>query len=238
MTNEDTLFQETLADAVLDLPREFSINDKRYRLYAPSLGMSILIDRHMRELQLDNETFEKNPTYETLRLCSQYKEKMCAILAIFTIRDYRKISDTLFRQRREEELMALSAKELAKIFLFILQDVRIETLLDFYGLKQEQQKQSQIARYKNKKGNTISFGGKTIYGTLIDIACSRYGWSKRYVVWGIDLLSLRMLLADTINSVFLSDEEKKELRINPSDGEKVGMTQDEIDRIKSKYDWS
>ena len=33
--------------------------------------------------------------------------------------------------------------------------------------------------------SSIAFGGKSIWGTLIDAACERYGWSYQYVLWGI-----------------------------------------------------
>lgn len=83
----------------------------------------------------------------------------------------------------------------------------------------------------------MSFCGKTIYGTLIDAACAKYGWTKEYVVWGIDLLSLRMMLADAINTVYLSDEDMKALSISNTKHEVYGMTQDDINRLKA-MDWS
>ena len=40
------------------------------------------------------------------------------------------------------------------------------------------------------------FGGKTIWGTLIDAACERYGWTFDYVVWGISYNNLTLMLKD------------------------------------------
>ena len=60
---------------------------------------------------------------------------------------------------------------------------------------------------------SLSFCGKSTYGTLIDWACQRYGWSMEYVVWGISYANLQMLMADSITSVYLSEVERKKLGI-------------------------
>lgn len=45
---------------------------------------------------------------------------------------------------------------------------------------------SKRARELSKKvQNQYVFGGKSIWGALIDAACERYGWTFDYVVWGI-----------------------------------------------------
>ena len=63
-------------------------------------------------------------------------------------------------------------------------------------------------KIKERK-NTITFGGKSIYGTIIDSACERYGWTMQYVVWGISYTNLCMLLADSTKDVYLTDDEMK-----------------------------
>ena len=60
---------------------------------------------------------------------------------------------------------------------------------------------------------SLTFGGKSIYGTLIDTACQRYGWTFEYVVWGISYANLQLLLADSVTSIYLSDEERKRVNI-------------------------
>lgn len=238
MAKEDTSFQEALADAVLDLPREFFIGEKRYNLYSPTLGVTILVEKRLNSLGIDEESMKKNRSFEALRICSTKKDEVCSILALHTIRDFKEIADSDFRKKRERELKDLETDELAKLLLLILSDFNAETLISLSGLQNEQIRQSQIAKYKNKKGNTITFGGKTIYGMLLETACAKYGWTKEYVVWGIDLISLKMMLADSINSVYISDEEMKALHINSSSNQKVEMTNEAIEKIKKQYDWS
>lgn len=229
---------ETLADAVMDLPREFFINDKRFELWSPTLGMTILIDRHLSTLELNEKALKDNPGFEALRLCSIEKEKVCAILAIYTMREYSDLMDSRKRKEREKEFMSLSADELAKLFLWVLTEVKAETLISLTELRKEQETQAKIAQYKNKEGHNVSFGGKTVFGILIDTACAKYGWTKQYVVWEIDLISLRMMLADAITSIYLSEDEMKVLKINTEREAKLMIrTQADLDKIKNSMDW-
>ena len=59
--------------------------------------------------------------------------------------------------------------------------------------------------------------GNSTYGTMIDFACQRYGWTFDYVVWGISYINLRMLMADAITTVYLSSDEMKQLGISGSE---------------------
>lgn len=230
--------EETLADAVLNRPQEFFIGDKRYELHSPTLGMSILIDRLMKGLDIHQTALIENPGLESLRLCSISKDTVCSILSIYALHDYDKLCDSKGRRGIEEELKKLSTEELASLFLFVLTAPNAETLISLSGLVKEQERQAKIAKYKNKDGHTQTFGGKTLYGILIDTACAKYGWTKEYVVWGIDLISLRMMLADAISSVYLSDEEIKAIGVKNPSGKIINIaTQEDVDRIKNSYNW-
>lgn len=229
---------ETLADAVMDRPREFFIDDRRFCLHSPTLGVSLMLERHLSALGIDRELLAKNPSMEALRIVSENRESACYILAILSFRGFRNLCNSKTLKRRAETFSEhLSDDELAQLMLIALSEPKAETLISLSGISKEQEEQSQIARHKNKDGHTLSFGGLTVYGTLIDAACSRYGWTKEYAVWGIDLVSLRMMLADSVNSVYLSDEEMKELRISSTHQQKFGMTPEDIDKLKA-MDWS
>lgn len=76
-----------------------------------------------------------------------------------------------------------------------------------------------INKAKDTK-NQYVFGGKTIWGALIDAACERYGWTFDYVVWGISYNNLTLMMKDKITSIYLSDEERKKTHI-PTANEEV-----------------
>ncbi len=217
MSAKDNL-NETLADAVMNRPREFFIDHQRYCLWPLTLGMSLIIERHLAALGIDDDVLAEDPAMEAMRLVSGKRAEVCYILAIFSLRKYSELSNTLtITQRANAFESKLSDEELAQLLLIALSEPKAETLVSLSGIANEQKEQARIACHKNRDGHTLTFGGKTIYGTLIDAACSKYGWTKEYVVWGIDLVSLRMMLADTVNSVYLSDEEMKAVRIVAGD---------------------
>lgn len=218
MNNNKDNLNEALADAVMDRPREFFIDKQRYCLWSMTLGMSLMLERHLSALGIDNTLLAKNPAMEAMRLISCKRDDVCRILAILSFRKYSNLTNSqIIAERAGIFSDKLSDEELAQLLLIALSEPKIDTLVSLSGLSKEHEEQSRIARHKNREGHTLSFGGKTIYGTLIDMACSKYGWSKEYVVWGIDLVSLRMMLADSITSVYLSDEDIKALHIVAGD---------------------
>ena len=76
-----------------------------------------------------------------------------------------------------------------------------------------------VCRYKSNDNPT--FGGKTIFGQLIDPAIERYGWTYEYVVWGVSYATLTVLLADKVTQVFLTDDEKKRVPKHLLDNDKM-----------------
>ena len=55
------------------------------------------------------------------------------------------------------------------------------------------------------------------------------------MVWGIDLISLRMMLADSINSIYLSDEDMKQCGVVASDKDRIGMSKDDFAKLKEEF---
>lgn len=231
MSNKPSL-DEALSDSVLDLPREFFIGEDRYVIWNPTLGVSILAERRLANININQAALSKNPGLEALRLVSMEKEKICELISLHTFRDFADLSNSNRLSERSNIFHQLNKKELAELFLLVLSFPNASTLIQESGLANEQERQAEIAKYKNKDGHSVTFGGKTIYGMLIDAACNRYGWNKEYVVWGIDLVSLRMMLADSINSVYLNDDEMKALNINSTSNQKFGMTKEDIEKLK------
>lgn len=74
-----------------------------------------------------------------------------------------------------------------------------------------------ITAMQKKTSKTVSFGGRSVYGSLIDYACQRYGWTMQYVVWGISYANLQMLIADALNTAYLNDDEMRKLGVQNGD---------------------
>lgn len=232
------ILNEALADAVMDRPREFFIGPRRFCLWSPTLGMSLMLERNITALGLDYEVIRHNPYIEALRIASTKRNDVCYILAIHSFRKFDDLANSKNLRRRAKIFASkLSDEELAKLIMYVLSEPKAESLISLSQVATEQTEQSKIANFKNKDGHTKTFGGKTIFGTLIDTACAKYGWTKEYVVWGIDLISLRMMLADSVNSIYLSDDEMKSLGISSTHNQKFGMSPEDIAKLKA-MDWS
>lgn len=206
--------EDEIAEALLERPYGFSVNGKQYYLYPITLGKSILLSRLMHCLEIDTALLATNPSIEALRVVSEHKDITIRIIAYVIAKDKKELFDSKKMNKYQSSLSKnLSDSEMAQLLLIIYQYDKTASFFKFLGLDRDQKEQAKISRLKNKNGNTVMFGGKSIYGTLISAACEKYGWSFEYVVWGISLVNLRMMLADSVNSVYLTDEEKKSVRI-------------------------
>lgn len=232
------ILNEALADAVMDRPREFFIGRKRYCLWSPTLGVSLMLERHMQSIGIDTELMSSNPSIEILRLIRNKRYEVCYILAILSFRSFVELSNGSTLERRAKIFSkTLTEDEIAQLVMVGLGSIDAGQLIKLSGIEDERQEQSRISDIKNKDGHTKAFGGLTMYGALIDAACRAYGWSKEYVVWGIDLTSLRMMLADKVDSIYMSDDDMKQLGIHSTHNKKYGMTPEDIAKLKA-MDWS
>ena len=217
MEEESRRIAQEIEDAVMERPYGFSVNGKRHSLYPVTLGKSILLSRLMHSLGIDTGLLASNPSLEALRVVAAHRDIACRIIAYATAKDRQEVFDA----ERIECLQSFFADnldydEIAQLLLIIYQYDKTASFVSHLGLDREQKEQAKISRLKNKNGNTVMFGGKSIYGSLVSVACEKYGWTLDYVVWGISLVNLRMMLADSVTSIYLTDEEKKSARLTIS----------------------
>ena len=186
-----------ISDAIVEKAISFSIGKNKLCLYPSTLGkMQIL----------------KN-------FCQEKTESVCQVIAYSTFNDRKSILDmekVLRRARLFQD--EASVEDLATILTIILSSDKIEEFIRYFGIDADREMKTRISRIKGE-GSSITFGGKSIYGLLIDFACQRYGWTMDYVLWGISYVNLNMLFADAVTTVYLSEEERKKL--GRGDGEVI-----------------
>lgn len=72
--------------------------------------------------------------------------------------------------------------------------------------------------YRNKEGKSSRVvGGRSLWGGMLDVACSKYGWTLDYVLWGISYLNLNMMTSDAISVMTSFNEEDKPEVLNADD---------------------
>lgn len=214
--NPHTGIDNEIADAILELPLYFEAGGKRYCIYPVTLGKSILIWREAEASGINISNLAIDTFAEALRAARERTEAVIRIIALATLPGKEAIADGSQLKRRADELCeVLDYEEAAQLLLYCLQSNKTGSFIKYLGLDKERTIQKRIAAVKACKGS-VSFGGRSLYGILIDTACQRYGWTVDYVVWGISYQNIQMLLADTIATVYLTEEERK--RLNLGDG--------------------
>lgn len=213
MLEDGKLIDMDIADTIIERPHGFKVNQRQFYLYPVTLGKTYLISRLVECLGINLEIIKANPYMEALRICQEKKESVCRILSYHTINKKEELFDYDFVQERCNFFYKeIDNDSMAQLLVMVLSEGDISAYIKHLGIDKEKEWQAKAMRAK-KDNNSLTFGGKSIYGTLIDTACQRYGWTFEYVVWGISYASLQLLLADSVTSIYLSDEERKRVNI-------------------------
>lgn len=207
-----------MAEAILDIPYSFAVDGKEYRIYPETLGKAIRMKTYIDELGITDVSDIAKASVLAYLSNPMAAARVVAISTLDRPEDIK--SRSRVDERAQELLDAADGEDLAKLLAVCLQRGRqAERLMEGTGIIAEQERRSRVQAAKNHR-NTYLFGGKTIYGQLIDVACERYGWTMDYVMWGISYTNLQMLLADQYTSLFLTDDEAKYCS-EPSQGDDV-----------------
>lgn len=212
---DDKDLEQIISDAIMERPYSFYLDDKEYRLYPVTLGKHYLLSRIIESLEISQENLSHNPYMEAMRLCVNKKGEVCRILAYHTLNTKRQIfNDSLVSKRIKLFSEKINIEELAQLLIMVLTNDKTESFIKYFHIDQDRKDMSKIAKVKKDGGNSFNFGGRSIYGSLIGSACEKFGWTLDYVVWGISYTNLRMIIADAVTSIYLTDDEKKKVRIS------------------------
>lgn len=210
----DTLLENLdLADAIIERPQGFQIGHRQFYLYPVSLGKMYLLARLVDSLEVKKENLKVNPFLEALRLVREKRDVVCRLIAYHTCRTKEEVFNNVLIKQRTNLLAKESDSDITTVLIMVLQSEKTSVYIKKLGIDKEQERLHKVMKVKDTK-NVLSFGGQSIYGTLIDAACDRYGWSYDYVVWGISYTSLRLMLADCIKTITLSDKERKKVHVS------------------------
>lgn len=195
MPTEQEIVLSNVWDTLIELPIEYQVNGQLFYLYPPSLGSTMLINSATKRVKEQTDLI-----YEMLAICSFENRKDAVKRSVLN--------------KRIEELKQAPLNEILPIYtMFGEWGQDHDTFIKHFQLDVEQRYMKRAHEAKDHDSGSLVFNGKSIYGTLVDVACERYGWSMEYVVWGISLINLNMLMADKVVSVYLSKEESKKAAI-------------------------
>ena len=216
MEDKETL-ENNIADTIIERPVGFDVDGQHFCIYPVTLGKTYILTRLLKSLDANGSVIADNPYLEALRLCSERKDIVCRILTYHTLNRREELFDNaLIDSRTDLFADKLSTEELAMLFTLVISGDNTEEYIKYFGIDKERSERTRIASVK-KDSSSVIFGGNSIYGTLIDFACQRYGWTMDYVMWGISYANLKMLTADAITTIYLSEDERKQLGMSVGD---------------------
>ena len=238
MEIKESNIEMSIADTIMEKPIGFNIGSRHFCLYPPTLGKIYLLSRLTKLLEINIDIMKTNPYLESLRICQDKRDIVCRIIVYHVL----KRKSDLLNEVKISKLKSffkdnLSDNELSQLLIMSTSWDGVDLFIQHFGLDKERELRERIFRLKNKNSTSVSFGGTSTYGTIIDFACQRYGWTMDYVVWGISYVNLQMLMADVITTISLSKDEMNKLHILQ---DKTFINADDpknIDKIKS-MDWS
>lgn len=200
-----------VADAIIEKAIRFNIGKQKYSLYPPTLGKTQILKNLYLGLDVNAQLLSLNPLAEAIRISKENPDVVCQIIAYSTFNDKNSIMNTEKVFQRAKTLKEhLTTEDLATLLSLILSNDKTDEFIKYFKIDADKELRERISRIKGES-NSLTFGGKSIYGLLIDFACQRYGWTMDYILWEISYVNLNMLFADAVTTVYLTDEERKQL---------------------------
>lgn len=229
-TMKDDKYLSTLvADTLIERPEWFFVGGQQFCFYPTTLGKSMVLSDLISQLNIDKDMMKINTSFELARLVITQEDIVLKIIVISTLSERKDIiNESLIKKRVDFFRENLDCTEKTTLFGVCLDDDKTKVLQDYLGITEENFWKHKAINAK-QTDSSISFGGKSIYGSLIDFCCERYGWTMDYVLWGVSYINLKMLMSDYPTNIYLSDEERKKIHI-PQDRSRLDG--ENIDNIR------
>ncbi|MBR4533879.1 MAG: hypothetical protein IKO85_04975 [Bacteroidaceae bacterium] len=202
-----------LVDVIIERPYDFSVGRKHFSLYPVTLAKMFLLKRQVDGLGVDTNILKVNPYLEAMRVVRASRDICCHILAIHTAPNTKK---DLFDQRaitirKNYFIENLSDDDLATLIIVVLTSDKTEEYIKHLELDKERSNISRLMDIKRKHDtNNFAYGGKTILGTFIQ-QLKEMGYSDDEIRFEMSYSYLKLMLADKVVNIYLSDSEIKDL---------------------------
>lgn len=171
--------------------------------------MSVIVD----ELGIDSGRMRTAPLLELLRV-AEYKQALCCrAIALGTCKNKSEIENEKLVAKRAEVIGGLCTSDIASLLTKVLEQGDISDILREYHLDKDLEDYRRVREAKDTK-NTYIFCGKTLMGNFIDYFCNRYGWTIDHVLWEESLDRLRLLQADVVKDIYLTDDEARHCAVS------------------------
>lgn len=222
-----------LADIITQKPHEFKVGRKLFRLYPVTLAKLFIQKRIVDALGL-NTSFIQNPYLEALRVAETNKKACCEIIALHaTPNTYKDLHNSKAITERRNVFERMSTEDVATMLVNVLTSDKTERIIGHFGIDKEQMRLSEVMRIKRKSGkNTLCFGGLTILGTFIG-QLKEMGYTDDEIIYEKGYAYLRLMLADKVTSVYLTDGELQDVSTGSGGTMIDGNSPDAFEKLRT-----
>ncbi len=204
-------------DILLERRHEIEVEGRRFTLYPPSLGVTLMLKGGLELLGLDMAI---DPVVAVISAVERDRLQCCRLVALWSCKGRDEAMESGLIEERASYLESrVESSELTTLLIELLSSTQVDDFLESSGIAREVERLRQVSSYK--KNDTPTFGGKTLFGQQIDVVLQRYGWTLEYMVWGVSYAALTVLLADRVTQLILSEEERKRVPLHLLDGDVI-----------------
>ena len=202
-----------IADVIIERPQEFKIGRKCFKLYPVTLAKLFLLKRQIDGLSINAAILEINPYMEAIRVVKENRDVCCHILAYHTAPNtYKDIYDTkAITIRKNYFSRNLNDEDMASMMIIVLTSDKYDEIVKHFGLDKEHERLQKVMEVKQKGDkNNLTFNGLSLFGTFIG-RLKEMGYSDNEILFEKGYTFLRLMLADKVVNVLLTDEERQQL---------------------------
>lgn len=225
-----------ISDVMIERPISFSIKGHHYSVLPATLGKIQLTARLLESMGLNEVHRASDISRKVLEVADTHRNECLRLIAYSTLPGADCLDENKVKARLHD-LRRIDRIDISTLLIAILVQDKTDDIRKEFKMDKEAEEMAKVMKVKSKDRNTLTFGGKSVWGTLIDSACERYGWSYQYVLWGVSYSNLQLLFADQIRQIFLSDDERKQIHI--TNGEEVVSADNaaELDQFIKRHSW-
>jgi hypothetical protein len=205
--------EQELYSTIIQTSYAFDAGSGHYSIRPITLGREMMLKPEIRAIEAMHASPAEDLQHLALKAATERKNEVLRALAIVTLDSRKELMDENAILSRMLDLdNDLDETEMAALLVIVLKEMgKVSRLMKATGIDRDREHLKAVHDAKKANKNTVTFGGVSIYGRLLDVACERYGWTLDYVLWGISSVNLQMMLADQVSSVFISDDELKNI---------------------------
>lgn len=210
-----------MIDTLLGVANDIEIDGRKFTAGRATLGKMFLLQRAIKRIHPDI-TFEEGETNALYTMAGLMQlannagraDDIYRIVAIQLSNTRHELLSASYQEETKEYLKAhLTPTEVCALFLNLKTFEDVSKYQDELGITTELMRMERVGKVK-EAGGSVSFCGCSLWGTLIDQAAERYGWTLDYILWGITFANLQMLLADHPKTMYLTEKERKQAHVS------------------------